>query len=211
MSPTPFYTSYCNQHTHPLRAEGEKRVPPDVDGSFATGDTRFFTDAELLSISISVDSRVENDTKPLPHFRTHPLKDNSASESAPTAPAAISGVWACPYCESENCGDPGLLDFKCSFCWVVSHWTEIDWAYTPAAVTAPVFEDKAEYRGFTIHTWLIEGYGCVGEVRDAGNNIMPRWMNTDKPVEFISDAVDFMIARVDEYLAAVTASEVGNA
>ena len=59
----------------------------------------------------------------------------SLDKSAPT-PAAISGVWACPYCESENCDDPGLLDFKCSFCWVVSHWTEIDWAYTPAAVTA---------------------------------------------------------------------------
>lgn len=77
-----------------------------------------------------------------------------------------------------------------------------DYAITIAQIAAhQALEDKVYYKGFTIQTWKIEGYGWVGEVRDAGNNLYPDWMHTQQGYKMRCQAVDFMIARVDEYLS----------
>ena len=74
-----------------------------------------------------------------------------------------------------------------------------------AQVEAIKNESPVLHKGFYISSWFIDGYGWVGEVRDPGNNLMPNWMNTSKGYKMRFGAVEFMKARIDEYLLKVNA------
>lgn len=59
---------------------------------------------------------------------------------------------------------------------------------------------EIDYRGFCVSTWNIDGFGWVGEVHDAGYNLMPDWMHARHNDAGRYEAVDFMVQRIDEYI-----------
>jgi hypothetical protein len=90
-SPTPFHTTYCSPHTHPLRAEPEKRVPSYLGGTVSDGDARFFKNDEMLSISISNLTSVKSATKaPPPHPNTSSEINITSESDNPPAPARVA-------------------------------------------------------------------------------------------------------------------------
>jgi hypothetical protein len=78
-----------------------------------------------------------------------------------------------------------------------------DYLIRKAQADAINLTGNVSYRGFTIQSWHIDGYGWVGEVRDSGNNLMPDWMNSRIGQQMRFHVVGAMMKSIDEYLSKV--------
>lgn len=82
-----------------------------------------------------------------------------------------------------------------------------DYTIRYAQAQAAAVCDPVKFEGFYIHSWYIDGYGWSGEIRDAGNNLMPNWMNTQQGYTHRFMAVDFMKTSIVEYRSKLEAVE----